>query len=150
METIIREYGKVLIASVASSVVIALLIIAIKNIYVHRFVYASEEQNIEMTTGFANSLNQDDLDISFNRLQQSHAYDVSDICNMPVGCKGDITGIYKAGDARDAYWSLPNELENIYVDGKYVFHEPGIYKIYIKVWNELGVSREGYGNIIVN
>ena len=136
METIIREYGKVLIASVASSVVIALLIIAIKNIYVHRFVYASEEQNIEMTTGFANSLNQDDLDISFNRLQQSHAYDVS--------------GIYNAGDARDAYWTLPNELENIYVDGKYVFHESGIYKIYIKVWNELGASREGYGNIIVN
>ena len=32
LETIIREYGKVLIASVASSVVIALLIIAIKNI----------------------------------------------------------------------------------------------------------------------
>jgi hypothetical protein len=69
---------------------------------------------------------------------------------MPDGCKGDITGIYKAGDARDAYWTLPNELENIYVDGKYVFHEPGIYKIYIKVWNELGASREGYGNIIVN
>ncbi|MBR1572075.1 MAG: hypothetical protein IJ655_04965 [Lachnospiraceae bacterium] len=150
MEIIIREYGKMIIASLVTCAVIALLVIGIKNIYVHRFVYAKEEQNMEMTAVFANSLKGASFDISFNRLCQNQAYDISQICNMPQGCKACITGIYRAEEGVDAYWTLPNELENIYRDGQYVFNEPGIYKIYIRVWNEEGGSREGYGNVIVN